>query len=463
MVKMLRLVQNEYIKILKKTSTIIIFILIAVMSVGLIAVSKFAEYQIDLYMSSEINNESDYTFEIKDLELNKPAGYELMIEKYNFMKENKIKTLDWRKDACERLFALDYEYGENGESENAFYALDEASREALRKIILDNDWKAYCETMLADSEKFGLSEGEKWEYRYRIDHGIPLAGDAEGYRQWQNQVITSVVDAKNSLAASEISNGDKTEKAKLENTVMLGVYRLDNDISLNIADCKDIFVSEDINLWSVLGTSASLITVIGLLLIVITGSSVASEFSQGTIKFLLINPVKRWKILVSKYITCISLGYILMFLLYILTAVLSMIFFGTGDIGAQYITVVDGAISATPGFVYILKSYLLASVNVVVMSTLAFAISSLARSSALSIGVSLFSLLSGNTLIMLLKQALNQDWARYLIFANTNLLSVSEGTTGFSHHSMTFAVSVIAVHMVIFFLIAWDGFTRKEV
>ena len=64
---------------------------------------------------------------------------------------------------------------------------------------------------------------------------------------------------------------------------------------------------------------------------------------------------------------------------------------------------------------------------------------------------------------MILKQGLNQEWARYLIFANTNLLSVAEGTTGFSHHSMTFAVSVIAVHMVIFFLIAWDGFTRKEV
>ena len=106
---------------------------------------------------------------------------------------------------------------------------------------------------------------------------------------------------------------------------------------------------------------------------------------------------------------------------------------------------------------------MLSSINVVVMATLAFSISSLVRSASLAIGISLFSLLSGNVIISILKEGLAIDWTRYLLFANIDLAKIASGNSIYTNHSLTFAIGVIAVHLIVFFLIAWDGFTRREI
>ena len=105
---------------------------------------------------------------------------------------------------------------------------------------------------------------------------------------------------------------------------------------------------------------------------------------------------------------------------------------------------------------------MLGSVEIVVMASLAFAISSVARSSALAIGVSVMAYFGGNTVMLILSQ-LNISWARYLIWANVDLSGIMEGSGMFMGQTLTSAFAVIAVHMVIFLMIAWDGFTRREV
>ena len=68
----------------------------------------------------------------------------------------------------------------------------------------------------------------------------------------------------------------------------------------------------------------------------------------------------------------------------------------------------------------------------------------------------------GSTVTQLLGQ-LGQDWARFLVFANTDLASISKGYSIFAQHSLTFAVGVLTAHMVVFLLTAWDGFTKRSV
>ena len=106
--------------------------------------------------------------------------------------------------------------------------------------------------------------------------------------------------------------------------------------------------------------------------------------------------------------------------------------------------------------------YSFSSVEMIVMATLAFAISSLARSSALAIGVSVMAYVGGNTIVLFLQQ-LNFDWGRYLIFSNLSLADTLSGSTGFAGQTIMFNLVVIAVHMVVFILTAWDGFIRREV
>jgi len=459
--KMLRLVQNEYIKTWKKVSTKIIFILVFVCALGLIGIAKIAEFAIEeekqyLYADTEI----DYSYDIQEAEKMKYDGYETDIEMYKFLTDNKLTHGDWKLNAA--YSAFNYEVLEDGTVE---FTYPEEVRTELLDCIKNNDWKKYCESMVSGMKEMGLPEAQYWEYQYRIDNNIPLPTSFEESWTWPNDVIDNVAYSKSALSeTTEVSAESASEKKRLEDSVTLGLYRLENDIELNIADNTSLLAAfTNVNFWLVFCQSASLISIIGLLIIVITGSTIANEFSQGTIKFLLINPVKRWKILVSKYIMSVSLGLIMILLLYAASALLSMLFFGTEFISSEYLEVVDGAVKGTNGFVYVFRNYMLRSVQVVVMATLAFAISSLVKSSSLAIGISLFAMLSGNTVVTILKTALKQDWARYLIFANTDLAAVADGTTGFAHHSMGFAVAVILIHLLVFMLIAWDGFTKREV
>jgi ABC-2 type transport system permease protein len=174
------------------------------------------------------------------------------------------------------------------------------------------------------------------------------------------------------------------------------------------------------------------------------------------------NPVKRWKILTSKYFTSITFGYLAMLAGFIISALSTMLFFGADHLGASFITVSGDTVKEIPGFLYVAESYLLSSVQLVVMGSLAFAISSLFRSSALAIGISVMALFSGNTITLILSQ-LQFDWGRYLIFSNLDISGIAEGSSMFAGQTVAGALAVIAVHMVIFLLTAWDGFNKREI
>lgn len=459
LVKMLKLVHNEYIKVMKKLSTKIIFVLIALFVIGLIGLSKFAQNTIEKDMVNYYSGSSDYSYEIGQAKEMKYEGYELDVEKYSFLTDNGITPDSWKYEAASDLFSH--------EENETKYDMSDAERSKLEKMIKDGDWKSYCQYKIDVLKAAGMSEAYYWLYDYCLKNEIALPESYSDSIEYPYNTVSQASEQRISIAGfdemGDISEEVAVEKAAAEEKLKLLNYQLENDIEVNISECSNIFVTDYINFWSVFGTSASLVSVIGMLLIIVAGGTVASEFSNGTVKFLLINPVKRWKILMSKYIMTITLGFLMMAFMYILSAILSMLFFGASLADIPYIKIENGTITEMNGFLFILRKYLFKSVNVIVMSTLAFAISSLVRSSSLAIGVSIFAMLSGSTIVQLMKMAFNLDWARYLIFANTDIESIIEGTSMFSHHSLPFALGVIAVHMLVFLLTAWDGFTRREV
>ncbi|MCL1852135.1 MAG: hypothetical protein FWF88_03770 [Peptococcaceae bacterium] len=53
------------------------------------------------------------------------------------------------------------------------------------------------------------------------------------------------------------------------------------------------------------------------------------------------------------------------------------------------------------------------------------------------------------------------DWLAKI--ANTNLNGIMTKSTPFLGQTVPFAMTVIAVYMVVFWLTAWDGFVRRDV
>jgi ABC-2 type transport system permease protein len=198
------------------------------------------------------------------------------------------------------------------------------------------------------------------------------------------------------------------------------------------------------------------------LIIIVAGSILSAEFSAGTVKFLLINPVKRWKIFAAKYITVLTFSLAMLITLYVFNVIFAGVFLGFGDLFAPHLSVADGGVVTGSSLLFLASRYLLGVVEVIILGTFAFAVSSLVRSSALAIGLGVFLYFSGWMAVNILAQ-MNFYQAKYILFANTNLLNISHGMSGFVNHTLTFAVVNIAVYMFVFLLTAYDGFVRGDV
>lgn len=474
MTRFFKLVQNEYVKVLRRVSTWIMLALIALASLGLFVVGAIAQNEMaksNARFSPQAYQEGQYDGEISYQQEVKPAGYEQRVKALEFLRDQKIPYGDWRNTAVDDMAAAQTAAATAktaGESETAVRALEKTAAD-YEAVIRSNQWDAYYKIKLSEMKKedavtAGAKSDQTWQYQYRLDNKMkPDPAD------WKSNLVdmTQVLKTQAASMQEQLKNGSGTDTEKLNKTesqIQVNLYRLEHNVPIDVSTAGLTHPhGAKLGFWDLFASSTQMIPFISLLIIVVAGSCVTNEFSAGTIKFLLINPVKRGKILFSKYAMSISFAFLMLILFYLMNILLGLCFYGAGDMGTSYLYTAGGTVHSYPAFWYIAQQYLLASVDILVMATLAFAISSLVRSSALAIGVGVFAMLGGKTLILFLKQALKLDWARYLIFANTDLASILGGSGIFAHQSVRFALIVVAIHLFVFLLTAWDGFVRREV
>ncbi|MCI8501853.1 MAG: ABC transporter permease subunit [Oscillospiraceae bacterium] len=466
--KFFRLVQNEHIKIFTRISTWVLIILMAVVSIGFTGLMKLIEYQNNNVVYTDDYKES-YEREIQYLKSDKSEGYEIQIERYEFLIAQDINPYGtWQYEAASTQFdrkASLLSQAELGGITEAELETGLKEIDACLKQIADKDWKGYYQRMIAENNtdptlSAAQKEANNYYYSYLVQNNI----DPDS-KDWRISLVDQIQSDKTSLLAIEqvgTLNGEQQEQAKgYQERILMNEHRLEHNLKA-VAGQVSFDSYAEIDFWTVMGSSNVLIGVVSMIVIIMAGSSIANEFSTGTIKFLLINPVKRWKIFLSKYVTIISMSVMLVLCFFFLNTFLSGILFGFGDIAAPYLYLSGDTVRELPGILFTLWQYLIGSVNLIVMGTLAFAISSLMRNSAVAIGISVFAMLAGNTMVTFLGTILQQDWARFFIFANTDLNAIMTGTSIFPNMTVGFSLCVIAVHMVIFFLTAWDGFMRRE-
>lgn len=186
--------------------------------------------------------------------------------------------------------------------------------------------------------------------------------------------------------------------------------------------------------------------------IIVAGDSVSSEYSWGTIKLLLIRPASRWKILMAKYISVLLFMMAVLVNLYIVSLVIGLLAFGISG-------------EPAPGLSYwtIAEGYLFSAVEIVMAATLAFMISSVFRSSSLAVGLSIFLMLTSGIMMAALI-GLDYDWARFLLFANTDLtIYMGGGRPPIEGMTLSFSLLMLALYWIGFMLISWVSFTKRDV
>ncbi|TWT07814.1 ABC transporter permease [Planococcus sp. CPCC 101016] len=235
-----------------------------------------------------------------------------------------------------------------------------------------------------------------------------------------------------------------------EMTIAENIYHIENDIKPQPYDG-----------WEYVLENSFLTSVISLFTIIVAAGIISSEFKWGTIKLLLIRPISRTKILLSKYLSVLIFAFTLLVFLLASSWLVGAVLFGLNGLNPMVVQ------DLMPGYVQndvigeIVKSYGFSLVTLVMMATFAFMISAIFRSSGMAIGLAIFLMMAGNAIVAFLSQ---YAWSKYILFANTNLAQYTNGMEPvIPGMSMTFSIIVLLVYFVIFIAASWAAFTKRDV
>ncbi|MGM9957148.1 MAG: ABC transporter permease [Peribacillus sp.] len=279
-----------------------------------------------------------------------------------------------------------------------------------------------------------------------------------GTDDWRTAVQQQIIDTQNRLSSSRMLD---EWREQLQVTLKQQQYYLDHDINPSepgAATFTRMFLENSIDLF------------IPLLIMIVASDLVSSESSQGTIKLLLTRPVKRWQILLSKYITLLLAVSLILAMTAFLAYFLSGLVFGYHGWNAPTITgfgingggeVDISQVRMVQQWKFLLMDMGLVWLVAVVVGTLSFMLSVLVRSTPAGMGIMLASLISGAILSNMVS---SWESAKYFFMVNLKLTSYVSGTAP-PIEGMTLSSSMITLlaWWAIALLVSFSVFTRKDV
>ncbi|MGA8941949.1 MAG: ABC transporter permease [Thermoactinomyces sp.] len=209
--------------------------------------------------------------------------------------------------------------------------------------------------------------------------------------------------------------------------------------------------SEDV--WGFLLFNSNLLPLAELFAVIIAADIVSSELTWGTATMLCIRPVKRWKILLSKYVTVVLFTLAFVVILLVSSILFGIVFFGFPAQGESVGPVLERAFGL----------YGIGFAEMLPVITLAFMISSIAKSNSFSVGLSLFALFTGPFLVELFRMY-GIEWGKYLFFANLDLeVYLFGGFPAYPGMTLSFSLVNLLAHMVFFSGVSWWAFAKREI
>ncbi len=467
------LVGNENLKLRRRKLLWVGLIVILVASLGFSALIGIftnllgdSEPYYDLSFTEECNRIIESDREMLQTETNPELReiYQKEIARYEILSAYVTDRKDWRN-----VTDVAVRYAEARTEENA----DLTAR--LESMIRGDDYLDYYRLLMEENETYypanpTFVEAANAGYKFCTENRIKPDGTDWRYSAAM-ELSQALLELRRTEAYAEYNPelvGETLEAAK--NRYALIQYRLENNIRVNPGDSFQLMntllgmgtKSESSRLWDTLNTTLSMTSIVQIFSIILAAGMVATEFGKGTVKFLLIAPASRWKILLAKYCSVLLNMGLFFITLFAGNVLFGILFCGGGDFFLPILTAAGGEIKRSSPILLLLGNYLLELVAMLVMTTLAFMVSSLFRNAGAAVGISLLILYGGNTVNSILA-LIGADWGRYFIFANINLSQILRGVSVFPHQNIGTAIVVLLLHMVVFLWTAFDAFDRKEV
>ncbi|ASS76050.1 ABC transporter permease [Tumebacillus algifaecis] len=278
-----------------------------------------------------------------------------------------------------------------------------------------------------------------------------------GITDWRADVGKQITETERRLANPTL---DESRRKALQLQLEQNKYYLERDINPaepGATSFTRIFMQFGISLF------------LPLLVIVVATDIVSSEHQDGTIKLLLTRPVKRWKILMSKYLTLLIFTTLTVLAMGVLSYTISGLFFGYKGWDAPMLTgfqIVNGTLDADnvrviPHWQLMLMNYGLGWIAAIAVATLSFMVSVLVRGTATGMGVMLAVLIGGSIMVQL---ATDFPLTKYVFTTHLNLAGYINGMPpAVDGLTLGYSLCVLAIWAAASLVISFTSFTKRDV
>ena len=481
------LVKNELIKIFKKKTIYITMVVIFLLLIFMNCMFKYAnsgsEYDYYLYNENYINS---LRGELETLNPEKSSDVTTYI---NLLSEIQLsEMMEQHKDAEWKLAIIDeriapyiterntYQYGAE-KDETQVEAVNQEINDLLAKLD-EGDWKYFAREDLAKAEQqieelnsqkeqtedkavlenieteLNNAQMEKEIAEIRLNKEIPYGSD------YLNRAISNLQTANTNLA-----NFKNVEELTYEQKLEYNSYLEDQAESRYILETgRDIH-----NTNSLKGILENFYAQFGIFLIVvvvmIAGTIVSEEFNKGTIKLLLVKPYTRNKILMAKAITTLIMIIFIIVITLVMQILIGGIIFGFDSLSEPVVaynfntnTMEEMNIFANLGVQTLTQLPM-----IILLATLAFAISTLFTNSTLAITISLLGYMAAS-IINQLAIGYDLQFMKYFVTMNWDLSIYANGALPYMEGmNMTMSIIICVAYFLIMMIPTFIVFKKRNI
>ena len=442
---MSRLIKNELIKIFKKKTIyitmLLVFLLIIFMNI-IIKASSNSYSSAYMYSESYMNSLKE---ELSELNPENPSDITLYINLKSEIELNelmyKYKDSEWKLSIINERIAPyiteknNYMYGES-KDENQVTKINNKIDELMTKIN-DDDWEYFAKEDLENANKtiedlnFKKSQTvdsevlkslnseienakiDKEIASLRLEKKIPYGSDYLNTAIMTYKSSSSTIIEYDNVENRELEYEEQKQYNKALENREESKYIIQTGIDVNKIDSLKFILQ---NFYSQFGIF--LIVVI----IMIAGTIVSEEFNKGTIKLLLVKPYTRNKILASKFITTLIIIAFVIITTIIMQILAGGILFGFDSLNLPVIAYNfnTNVLQEINIFAYLGMQTLMQLPMIILLATLAFAISTIFSNSAIAITISLLGYMS-SAIINQLIIGYNISFMKYFVTMNWDL------------------------------------------
>ena len=481
------LIKNELIKIFKKKTIYITMIVIFLLLIFMNCMFKYAnngsEYDYYLYNENYINS---LRSELETLNPEKTSDVTVYIELLSEIQLSEM--MEQHKDAEWKLAIIDeriapyiterntYQYGaEKNEAQ-----VQEINQEidALLAKLDENDWKYFAREDLAKAEQEIEelnAQKEQTEDKAVLENietelnnaqmekeiaEIRLNKDILYGTNYLNRAISTLQTANTNLA-----NFKNIEELTYEQKLEYNSYLEDQAESRYILETgRDIH-----NTNTLKGILENFYSQFGIFLIVvvvmIAGTIVSEEFNKGTIKLLLVKPYTRNKILMAKAITTLIMIIFIIVVTLVMQILIGGIIFGFDSLSEPVVaynfntdTMEEMNIFANLGVQTLTQLPM-----IILLATLAFAISTLFTNSTLAITISLLGFMSAS-IINQLAIGYDLQFMKYFVTMNWDLSIYANGALPYMEGmNMTMSIIICVAYFLIMMIPTFIVFKKRNI